>query len=61
VIINKVEVRVPSIDEQNEIVETIWSIDRVTYEQEQKITTLNNHKKGLMQKLFPAVNKEHNL
>jgi type I restriction enzyme S subunit len=60
VIINKVEVRVPCIDEQNEIVETIWSIDRLIYEQEQKITTLKNHKKGLMQKLFPAVNKEHN-
>jgi len=61
VIINKVEVRVPNIDEQNEIVETIWAVDRVIYEQEQKITTLNNYKKGLMQKLFPAVNKEHNL
>jgi type I restriction enzyme S subunit len=60
VIINKVEVKIPSIDEQNKIVKTIWSIDKLITEQSQKITSLKAHKKGLMQKLFPAVNKEHN-
>lgn len=61
VIINKVEVRVPSLDEQNEIVNTIWSIDKYITEQVKKAQSLRVHKKGLMQKLFPAVIKEHHL
>tara|TARA_Y100001937_G_scaffold89915_1_gene121614 strand:+ start:12175 stop:13386 length:1212 start_codon:yes stop_codon:yes gene_type:complete len=58
VIINNVETRVPSIDEQNKIVETIWSIDNLITEQAKKIESLKEHKKGLLQKLFPLVNEE---
>lgn len=59
VIINKVEVRVPSQDEQNRIVEAIWSIDKLITEQAKKLESLKDHKKGLLQKLFPSIKEEN--
>jgi len=52
--IYKIEVAVPSPDEQEKIVECIVSIDELITEQYKKIVSLKAHKKGLMQKLFPT-------
>jgi type I restriction enzyme S subunit len=52
VIINKVEVMIPDINEQQEIVDCIFSIDEIIELQNNKIEALKRHKKGLMQQLF---------
>jgi type I restriction enzyme S subunit len=57
VIINKIEVMIPEMDEQQKIVECVFSIDGLIAKQNQKIDALKTHKKGLMQQLFPAVAK----
>lgn len=58
VIINNIEVRVPSIEEQKRIVEAIWSIDILINEQTKRLDSLKIHKKGLLQKLFPSFKEE---
>jgi len=50
--------KLPSIDEQQKIAETLTSLDNLIEAQTKKVETLKQHKKGLMQKLF--VNKEEN-
>ena len=47
-------VLVPSPDEQKKIADCLSSIDELITAQTQKITALKDHKKGLMQQLFPA-------
>lgn len=43
------------IDEQKEIAECLASIDDLIDKTKQKLVMLQNHKRGLMQQLFPAV------
>jgi len=57
VIINKIEVFIPEVNEQQKITDCVSSIDALITMQLQKIETLKSHKKGLMQQLFPAVDE----
>ncbi len=43
-----------TISEQQKIVACLTSLDEVINAQGEKPTALKNHKKGLMQKLFPV-------
>lgn len=54
--IEKIEVALPSIEEQGKIVDCIFSVDGLISAQEQTIKKLKAHKKGLMQQLFPSMN-----
>lgn len=47
---------VPSLPEQQKIADCLSSLDEEITEQQQKVEALREHKKGLMQKLFPAIN-----
>ena len=53
-IIDKIEVLVPNLDEQKEIVNCLSSIDELITVQSRKLEALKAHKKGLLQHLFPA-------
>ncbi len=60
-IINKslfssVKVTVPCSKEQRRIADCLFSIDEHIFAQSQKIGELKEHKKGLMQGLFPRIN-----
>lgn len=55
--IEKIEVTLPDLDEQRKIIACIFSADELITFQEEKIEELKVHKKGLMQKLFPAVDE----
>ncbi|HHT5675130.1 TPA: restriction endonuclease subunit S [Raoultella ornithinolytica] len=52
--IGKIEIRVPSFGEQQKIADCLSSLDNIISLQTQKIDALQQYKKGLMQKLFPA-------
>ncbi|MDO9778485.1 restriction endonuclease subunit S [Glaesserella parasuis] len=43
-----------SIEEQQKIADCLFSLDELIELQEQKLATLKQHKKGLMQQLFPS-------
>ena len=45
----------PSLPEQQKIADCLSSLDEEISAQQQKVETLKEHKKGLMQKLFPAI------
>ena len=45
---------VPTIPEQQKIADCLSSLDELIEAHEQKLDTLKQHKKGLMQRLFPA-------
>ena len=47
----------PTIAEQKRIAECFYSLDKVIESTRQKLEQLKAHKKGLMQKLFPALGK----
>lgn len=47
----------PSIEEQEKVADYLSSIDELITAQSKKIEALKVHKKGLMQQLFPAVDK----
>ncbi|AWA30789.1 hypothetical protein HYN48_12255 [Flavobacterium magnum] len=49
------ELYIPSIEEQQKIADTLYSLDNLIKEQVDKIEQLKLHKKGLMQGLFPKV------
>ncbi len=55
--IEKIEVAVPKLCEQNKISDCLSSVDELITEQAQKIAELKAHKKGLMQQLFPAIDE----
>ena len=55
VIINKIEVFLPTKEEQKKIVNVIFSIDTLIEKQEGKVASLKKYKNGLMQRLFPSV------
>jgi type I restriction enzyme S subunit len=46
------EVKIPLLEEQQKIANTLSSLDNLIEEQSKKIETLKEHKKGLMQKMF---------
>lgn len=56
--IGKIEVSIPEkINEQQKIADCLSSLDNVIAEEDKKLEALELHKKGLMQKLFPAEGK----
>jgi len=54
---SEIKLPFPSIEEQQKIASCLSSIDDVIDETERKITALKEHKKGMMQKLFPVDNR----
>ena len=46
----------PKIEEQQKIATCLYSLDELITAQSQKIENLKQHKKGLMQQLFPQIN-----
>ena len=54
--IKKTEIFFPSLPEQQKIAECLSSLDEGIAVQQQKVEALKEHKKGLMQKLFPTIN-----
>lgn len=54
---NKIKILVPHSSEQEKIAECLSSIDELISLYENKVTLLEQHKKGLMQQLFPRMTK----
>lgn len=52
---NKIKILVPHSSEQQKIAECLSSIDELISLYENKVTLLEQHKKGLMQQLFPKL------
>ncbi|MEC5344240.1 restriction endonuclease subunit S [Brenneria populi] len=52
--LKKVYIKLPTKEEQKKIADCLSSLDNVILLQAKKIDALQQHKKGLMQKLFPA-------
>jgi len=50
-------ISIPSIVEQQKIADCLFSIDELVTAQAEKIDMLKTQKKGLMQKLFPAIDE----
>ena len=55
-IIKLLPITLPKIEEQQKIADCLSSIDELIELQEQKLAALKQHKKGLMQQLFPSHN-----
>ncbi len=53
-IIKLLEVPIPKYSEQQKIADCLTSLDNLITAETQKLDALKTHKKGLMQKLFPA-------
>lgn len=51
----KLNISIPSFKEQQKIADCLSSLDGLITTQNQKLDTLKQHKKGLMQQLFPAI------
>ena len=51
----------PSLEEQQKIANCLSSLDELIEAQEEKLKLLKEHKKGLMQQLFPQVNDNHDV
>jgi type I restriction enzyme S subunit len=47
----------PSLTEQKKVSDCIASLDDQLVAVEQKLNALNDHKKGLMQQLFPSLDE----
>ena len=54
VIIYKIEVYVPKPEEQEKIIKVITSLDNIITAETKKLDLLKDHKKGLLQQLFPT-------
>lgn len=54
---SEVPLLTPQLNEQQKIADCLSSIDKLIIAQAEKIESLKAHKKGLMQKLFPAKGK----
>ncbi|MFI0399809.1 MAG: restriction endonuclease subunit S [Thiolinea sp.] len=52
--IKNLELTIPTLSEQGKIADCLASVDALIAAQAQKIEALKQHKKGLMQQLFPA-------
>lgn len=55
--LKEMKFRIPNFKEQQKIATCLSSLDDLITAQTQKLESLKNHKKGLMQKLFPAKGK----
>lgn len=55
--INKINIYIPKIPEQQKIADCLSSIDELIDAESRKLEVLEKYKKGLMQKLFPAEGK----
>src|SRR5690606_2452852 len=51
------EIVIPELEEQKKISECLSSIDALITDQSDKLKALKGHKRGLMQKLFPALDE----
>ena len=51
--LKRMKIVIPSIPEQQKIADCLSSLDKLIELQTKKLEALKNHKKGLMQKLFP--------
>ena len=56
--IGKIKILIPSLPEQQKIAACLSSLDDVIELESEKLTALQIHKKGLLQKLFPAEGKK---
>ena len=54
-IVKKISIKLPDIHEQQKIADCLISIDEQIEAQEEKIKALKEHKKGMMQQLFPSL------
>ena len=54
---SRINICLPSLQEQKKIATTILSIDEVISKFTNKVLLLNDYKKGLMQQLFPTISK----
>lgn len=54
--ISSITISFPSLPEQQKIADCFSSLDEGIAAQQQKVEALKEHKKGLMQKLFPTIN-----
>jgi len=52
-----IQVKFPSISEQQKIADCLASLDDLITTQTQNLATLKTHKKGLMQQLFPSLDE----
>lgn len=52
---SRIRIALPSLQEQKKIATTILSIDDVISKYTNKVSLLNDYKKGLMQQLFPTI------
>ena len=57
--ISNLDVAIPSINEQEKIAACLSSLDDLLTAQVQKLSALKQHKKALLQGLFPTINKEN--
>jgi type I restriction enzyme S subunit len=55
-IIKEIELLLPKMKEQQKIANCLSSLDEIISKQNNKIIHLKQHKKGLMQRLFPKIN-----
>ena len=54
--ISSITISFPSLPEQQKIASCLSSLDDLIAAQQEKVEALREHKKGLMQKLFPTIN-----
>jgi type I restriction enzyme S subunit len=54
--LKKIKISIPSLLEQQKVAKCVLSVDNLIEAQTTKIEALKDHKKGLMQQLFPNVN-----
>ena len=59
--IENINIKIPSLKEQQKIANCLSSLDELIEAQEEKLKLLKEHKKGLMQQLFPQVNDNHDV
>ncbi len=56
-VMSRIIVPFPSLKEQQKIADCLTSLDELIKSESQKVETLKEHKKRLMQQLFPSVNE----
>ena len=59
--IENINIKIPSLKEQQKIANCLSSLDELIEAQEEKLKLLKEHKKGLMQQLFPQVNDNNDV
>ena len=56
-VMSKIVVPFPSMEEQQKIADCLSSLDELIAAQAQKLAAIKDHKKGLMQQLFPSLDE----